>query len=44
MDTGGSVNEGHLIIFDRSGEKTWDERIWHEPRQYQGRMIIVWGT
>lgn len=20
-----------------------DERIWHEPRQYQGRTIMVWG-
>ena len=43
MDTVGSVDEGHLIIFDRSNEKSWDERIWHEPRNYQGRTIIVWG-
>ena len=43
MDTAGSVDEGHLIIFDRSGEKTWDERIWHEAREYQGRTITVWG-
>lgn len=43
MDTVGSVDEGHLIIFDREGKKSWDERIWHEPREYQGRRIIVWG-
>lgn len=43
MDLVGSVDEGHLIIFDRTGDKTWDERIWHEPRQYQGRTIMVWG-
>lgn len=43
MDTVGSVDEGHLIIFDRSNEKSWDERIWHEPRNYQGCTIIVWG-
>jgi hypothetical protein len=43
MDTVGSVDEGHLIIFDRSGDKTWEERIWHEPREYQGRTIMVWG-
>ena len=43
MDTVGSVDEGHLIIFDRSQTKTWDERIWHEPRQYNGRNIMVWG-
>lgn len=39
----GSVDEGHFIIFDRSQELTWDERIWHKPYEYQGRTIIVWG-
>ena len=43
MDLCGSVDEGHLIIFDRSGEKTWDERIWHERRSFAGRDIMVWG-
>ena len=43
MDLCGSVDEGHFIVFDRSGSKTWDERIWHETRQYQGRTIVVWG-
>lgn len=43
MDLCGSVDEGHLIVFDRTGEKTWDVRIWHEPRAYSGRTIIVWG-
>ena len=43
MDLCGSVDEGHLIVFDRTGEKTWEERIWHEPREYKGRTIIVWG-
>ena len=43
MDAVGSVDEGHLIIFDRTLEKTWDERIWHRPCNYQGRTIMVWG-
>ena len=43
MDLCGSVDEGHLIIFDRSGEKSWDERIWHERRSFAGRDIMVWG-
>ena len=43
MDLCGSVDEGHFIVFDRSGSKTWDERIWHETRQYQERTIMVWG-
>ena len=43
MDAVGSVDEGHLIIFDRSKNKTWEERIWHQPKEYQGRTIMVWG-
>ena len=43
MDTVGSVDEGHLIIFNRDGQLTWDERIWHRPMTYQGRTIMVWG-
>ena len=43
MDIVGAVDEGHLIIFDRSLDKTWDERIWHRPHECQGRTIMVWG-
>jgi hypothetical protein len=43
MDAVGSVDEGHLIIFDRSKEKSWDERIWHKPYEHNGRTIVVWG-
>ena len=43
MDLVGSVDEGHLIIFDRTQEKTWDVRIWHKPYDYNGRTIMVWG-
>lgn len=43
MDLCGSVDEGHLIIFDRSQKKTWEERIWHKPYEYAGQTIIVWG-
>lgn len=43
MDLVGSVDEGHLIIFDRSKDKSWDERIWHKPYTYQERTIMVWG-
>ena len=43
MDTVGSVDEGHLIIFDRTQEKSWEERIWHKPYQYNGHTILVWG-
>ena len=43
MDTVGSVDEGHLIIFDRDGQKSWDERIWHRSYEHDGRAIVVWG-
>lgn len=43
MDRVGSVDEGHLIIFDRSHTKTWEERIWHKACEHQGRKIVVWG-
>lgn len=43
MDCVGSVDEGHLIIFNRDGQLSWDERIWHQAIEYQGRTIIVWG-
>jgi len=43
MDRVGSTDEGHLIIFDRSGEKSWDERIWRRPVQHRDRTIMVWG-
>lgn len=43
MDIVGSVDEGHLIIFDRSKEKTWEERIWHKAYEFQGRTLMVWG-
>ena len=43
MDTAGSVDEGHLIIFDRTQEKSWEERIWHKRCEYNNRPIMVWG-
>lgn len=43
MDLVGTVDEGHLIIFDRTQELTWEERLWHKPYEYQGRTIMVWG-
>lgn len=43
MDRAGSVDEGHLIIFDRSKDKTWEERIWHKLCHYNEKTIMVWG-
>lgn len=43
MDRVGSADEGHLIIFDRSKTKNWDERIWHKSYEYHGHTVMVWG-
>lgn len=43
MDLVGTADEGHLIIFDRSQELSWDERIWHRSEEYRGRRMMVWG-
>ena len=43
MDLCGSVDEGHFIIFDRSGQKSWDDRIWHRTCEFDGHTIMVWG-
>ena len=43
MDIAISVDEGHLIIFDRSKTRSWDERIWHRPYEHEGHTIMVWG-
>ena len=43
MNHVGGADEGHFILFDRSGKKSWDERIFHKPYDYQGHRIMVWG-
>ena len=43
MDKAGAIDEGHFIIFDRTPGKPWEEKIWHEEREYEGRKIMVWG-
>ena len=43
MDLVGSVDEGHLIIFDRTQERTWDERLWHRTCQHRDHAVMVWG-
>ena len=40
---GGTVNEGHFILFDRRPDRPWDEKIWHRTEHYAGRTIEVWG-
>jgi len=37
------ADEAHLIIFDRSGEKQWDKKIWERIEMFNGRIVQVWG-
>lgn len=38
-----NTEEGHLVIFDRSKTKTWDEKIFSESINYKNKIINVWG-
>ena len=40
---GGTINEGHFILFDRRPGRSWDEKIWHRTEVYNDRKIEVWG-
>ncbi len=42
MDTS-NVTEGHLVIFDRRPERTWDEKIYHRVEACNNKTIYVWG-
>lgn len=35
--------EGHLVIFDRDPNKSWDEKIFQKKEIFQGQTIQVWG-
>ena len=35
--------EGHLMIFDRSEAKTWDEKVFRGEEEISGHKISVWG-
>ena len=42
MDRCGS-GAGHLIVFDRTKGKPWEERVFRQERRHDGRTIVVWG-
>ncbi len=37
------ADEAHLLIFDRRGELSWDERIWQRQENQGTQGISVWG-
>ena len=42
MDKSGA-EAGHLVIFDRTPERPWGEKIFQRMVEYQGTRIGVWG-
>ena len=38
-----SAEESHLLIFDRTKDKPWEEKIFLNEIEYQNRKIGVWG-
>jgi hypothetical protein len=42
MDKIGTA-DGHLVIFDRRPEISWEEKIFREEQTYDNKQITVWG-
>ncbi|MBN2441736.1 MAG: hypothetical protein JXJ04_10320 [Spirochaetales bacterium] len=42
MDKSGA-DEGYLVIFDKTPGITWEEKIFRETADFQGKTIVVWG-
>ena len=42
MDTCGS-QAGHLVIFDRSEGKRWEDKIFRREERIEDRTITAWG-
>ena len=42
MDKCGTT-DAHLILFDQSKERSWDEKIYTTTEQFQDKTIQVWG-
>ncbi len=38
-----AAQAGHLVVFDRSEDKRWGEKIFRREESLHGRTIIVWG-
>ena len=35
--------EGHLVIFDATSHKSWDEKIYHKQETIGDKVLWVWG-
>ena len=37
------ADEGHLVIFDRTKDKAWEDKIYHRHEIQDKKTIEVWG-
>jgi len=37
------AEEGHLVIFDRTPGKPWEEKLFQRQESSHGHLIQVWG-
>ncbi len=42
MDRCGAAS-GHLVVFDRSEQRSWDEKVFRREASAGGRQVTVWG-
>ena len=38
-----AARTGHLVVFDRRADRSWDEKIFRRDVDRDGRLITVWG-
>jgi hypothetical protein len=38
------ADEAHLVIFDRTPDKPWGEKVFVRHAQHRGLAITVWGA
>ncbi len=39
-----NADELHLVIFNRDPDISWEDKVWHEVRDYKGYEVGVWGS
>ncbi len=37
------AEEGHLVIFDRTPGKPWEEKLFRRTETVRGKLVTVWG-
>ena len=38
-----NASEGHLVVFDRTPDKPWEEKLFQRQETHRGRPITIWG-